>query len=142
VVDVASGNEVYSIRTGNSIYTVPLVYAGDVYVGSTDKFLYVIDLVNRCLKKRVHLGSKIFSPPRLIDKRIYVGACNGMVYEIDPADIEITATHQLPDAITNAVTFNANTGHFYALTYTNELFAFAKNSPAAAAVLPQAAGSR
>ncbi|MGA3240599.1 MAG: hypothetical protein ABSG03_30375 [Bryobacteraceae bacterium] len=31
-----------------------------------------------------------------------------------------------PDAITNALAYNATTGDFYALTYVNELFAFAR----------------
>ncbi len=49
-----------------------------------------------------------------------------MVYELDHATAEITGTHQLPDAITNALTYNADTKDFYALTYVNQLFAFAR----------------
>ncbi len=60
----------------------------------------------------------------MLEGRIYFGACNGMVYELDPATDEITGTHQLPDAITNALAYNSATGDFYALTYVNELFAF------------------
>ncbi len=54
------------------------------------------------------------------------GACSGMVYELDPATAEITGTHQLPDAVTNALAYNAETGDFYALTYVNQLFAFTR----------------
>jgi hypothetical protein len=47
-----------------------------------------------------------------------------MVYELDPGTAEITGTHQLRDAVTNALAYNAETGDFYALTYVNQLFAF------------------
>ena len=78
------------------------------------------------MKTKIFAASKIFGPPRLLQGRIYFGACNGIVYEIDPATDEVTGTHQLPDAITNALAYNAMTGDLYALTYVNELFAFTR----------------
>jgi outer membrane protein assembly factor BamB/orotate phosphoribosyltransferase len=126
IIDVETGTDVWSVKTDNTIYTVPLVVEDTAYVGSTDKYLYVLDLEQRVVKKKIYADSKIFSPPRLLAGRIYFGACSGMVYELDPATAEITGTHQLPDAITNALTYNAATGDFYALTYVNQLFAFAR----------------
>ncbi|HEY3838509.1 MAG TPA: PQQ-binding-like beta-propeller repeat protein, partial [Bryobacteraceae bacterium] len=127
IIDVESGREVWSVKTDNTIYTVPLVANDQAYAGSTDKYLYVLDLENRAVKTRIFAGSKIFGPPRFLEGRIYFGACNGMVYEIDPSSDEVTGTHQLPDAVTNALTYNAETGDFYALTYVNELFAFTRH---------------
>jgi len=129
VVDVETGNEVWSVQTGNTIYTVPLVLDDKAYVGSTDKYMYMLDLERRTVKAKIFAGSKVFGPPRLLDGRIYFGACNGIVYEIDPLTDEITGTHQLPDAVTNALAYNSETGDLYALTYVNELFAFARAEP-------------
>ena len=112
IIDVDTGKEVWSVATDNTIYTVPLVVEDKAYIGSTDKHLYVLDLERRAVKTRIFAASKIFGPPRLLQGRIYFGACNGMVYEIDPATDEITGTHQLPDAITNALAYNATTGDF------------------------------
>jgi outer membrane protein assembly factor BamB/orotate phosphoribosyltransferase len=128
IIDVETGQEVWSVQTDNTIYTVPLVLEDRAYIGSTDKCLYVLDLERRAVKTKIFAASKIFGPPRLLQGRIYFGACNGLVYEIDPATDEITGTHQLPDAVTNALTYNALTGDFYALTYVNELFAFTRAS--------------
>jgi outer membrane protein assembly factor BamB/orotate phosphoribosyltransferase len=128
VIDVETGKEVWSVRTDNTIYTVPLVVDETAYIGSTDKYLYVLDLEQRVVKKKHYTASKIFGPPRLLEGRIYFGACNGMAYELDPVTSEITGTHQLPDAITNALTYNAVTGDFYALTYVNQLFAFRRQA--------------
>jgi outer membrane protein assembly factor BamB len=124
IIDIKSGHEVWSVRTGNSVYTVPLVDRDLAYIGSTDKYFYVLDLDNQRVGERIYIGSKIFGPPRFINGRVYFGACNGMVYEYDPAVSGISGMHQLPDAITNAIAYNVQRDEFYALTYVNELYAF------------------
>ncbi len=131
VIEVQTGREVWSVRTGNSIYTVPLVVEDSAYFGSTDKHFYVLDLERREVRNRIHTGAKIFGPPRLIGGRIYFGACNGLIYELEPATAAITGTHQLPDAVTNALCYSFETGLLYALTYVNQLFAFRRASAAA-----------
>jgi outer membrane protein assembly factor BamB/orotate phosphoribosyltransferase len=126
IIDVGTGKEVWSVQTDNTIYTVPLVVEDTAYIGSTDKYFYILDLDRQVVMKKIYAASKIFSPPRLLDGRIYFGACNGMVYELERVTEEITGTQQLPDAITNALTYNSETRDFYALTYVNQLFAFAR----------------
>jgi outer membrane protein assembly factor BamB len=128
VIDVETGKPVWSVQTDNTICTVPLVLDHKAYVGSTDKYLYILDLDRRVVKTKIFAGSKVFGPARLLDGRIYFGACNGIVYEVDPATDEVTGTHQLPDAVTNALAYNAETGYYYALTYMNELFAFSRQT--------------
>jgi outer membrane protein assembly factor BamB/orotate phosphoribosyltransferase len=128
VIDVDTGNEAWSVRTDNTIYTVPLVANEKAYIGSTDKYMYVLDLERRAVKTRIFAASKIYGPPRLLSGRIYFGACNGVVYEIDPATDEVTGSHQLPDSVTNALTYNPETADLIALTYTGELFAFSRQS--------------
>ncbi len=128
IIDVETGTEAWSVKTDNTIYTVPLVVGDKAYIGSTDKYLYVLDLERRAVKTRIFAASKVYGPPRLLDGRIYFGACNGVVYEIDLLSDEITGTHQLPDAVTNALAYNADSREFYALTYANELFAFRRQS--------------
>lgn len=123
IIDINTGAEVWSIKTSNTIYTVPLVVGDLAFIGSTDKFLYVLDLERRMVKKKIPVYSKIFAPPRLLEGRVYFGACSGMIYQLDPMTGDITGKHQLPDAITNAMTYSPETGLFYALTYVNQLFA-------------------
>jgi len=132
IIDVETGHEVWSVRTDNTIYTVPLVVDDHTYIGSTDKHMYILDLEQRMVKKKIHVASKIFGPPKLLEGNVYFGACNGIVYQIDPTTHNITGTHQLPDAITNTLTYSKETGLFYALTYVNQLYALEKlsNSPA------------
>ena len=56
------------MRTDNTIYTVPLVAGDKAYIGSTDKYLYVLDLERRAVKTRIFAGSKVFGPPRLLEE--------------------------------------------------------------------------
>jgi outer membrane protein assembly factor BamB len=126
IVDVATGKEVWSVKTDNTIYTVPLIVGDKAWIGSADKYLYILDLERCVVKTKIFAASRVFGPPRLLEGRIYFGACSGLIYEIDAGTDEITGTHQLPDAITNALTYNPVTGDFYALTYVNELFAFTR----------------
>jgi outer membrane protein assembly factor BamB len=123
IIDVDSGKEAWSVKTDNSIYTVPLVVGDLAYIGSTDKHFYILDLDRRVVLEKIFCGTKIFSPASLLSKSIYFGGCNGLIYEINPENSAIIGTHQLPDAITNTITFSASTGLYYALTYMNELFA-------------------
>jgi outer membrane protein assembly factor BamB/orotate phosphoribosyltransferase len=123
IIDAGTGREVWSVRTDNTVYTIPLVLGDTAFVGSTDKYLYVLDLDHQKIKKKIYTNSKVFGPPRLLAGRIYFGACNGMLYQLDPDTAEVTGTYQLPDAVTNALSYNDATGSFYALTYVNQLFA-------------------
>jgi len=126
VIDVETGKELWSVRTDNTIYTIPLVTNDKVYVGSTDKYFYILDLERRAVEKKIYVGAKIFGPAQLLAGRIYFGACNGIIYEIEPTTGQVTGMHQLPDAVTNALSYNPLTRDFYALTYMNQLFAMAR----------------
>jgi orotate phosphoribosyltransferase len=128
IIDIETGREVWSVRTDNTVYTIPLVIGDTAFVGSTDKYLYVLDLQQRNIKRQLYAGSKIFGPPRLLAERVYFGACSGMIYELEPETAQVTGTHQLPDAVTNALSHNADNGYFYALTYVNQLFAFKRDT--------------
>ncbi len=60
IIDVETGKEVWSVRTDNTIYTVPLVVGDKAYIGSTDKYLYVLDLDRRAVKTRILCGVQDF----------------------------------------------------------------------------------
>ena len=126
IIDIETGKEVWSVKTSNTIYTIPLVVGDLAFVGSTDKNMYVLDLEKKVVKRKLYCDSKIFGPPRLLDGAIFFGACNGNIYQLDPATGDITGKYQLPDAITCALTYSPETSMFYALTYVNQLFALVR----------------
>jgi outer membrane protein assembly factor BamB len=123
IIDISTGKEVWSVKTGGSIYTIPLVIGNKAYLGSTDKNFYILDLDQKLVLHKIYCGSQIFCPPQLLEGKIFFGACNGLIYEVDPETSAVSGTHQLPDAITNTLTYSPKTRMYYALTYVNEIFA-------------------
>ncbi len=128
VVDVETGSEVWSVKTDNSIYTIPLILGDFAFVGSMDKHMYVLDLESRRVRQKLHLGAKVLGPPRYFGNRVYFGTNSGKVHELNPETLEISTVCQLPDAVTNAVSFDPVNGQYYVLTYANELYAFSRSS--------------
>ena len=123
VVDVKSGKEVWSHKTGNTIYTVPLIVGDMAYIGSTDKSLYVLDLKKGEVDTKLDGSAKIFCPPALIEGKVYFGSCDGTVYRLDPQTVSLDGVAKLPDALTNKIAYSEKHKLFYALTYTNQMFA-------------------
>jgi len=104
----------------NTIYTVPLVVDDTAYIGSTDKYLYVLDLERRVVKRKIYAASKIFSPPRLLEGRIYFGACNGIVLSLTPSQRKSPARISFRTrSLTRSPIIRCR--DFYALTYVNQL---------------------
>lgn len=123
IIDINTGLECWSVKTDNTIYTVPLVVGDRAYIGSTDKYFYVLNLEKRIVEKKIFVGAKLMAPARLINGQIYFAGFNGIVYRLDAETLDITGAHQLPDCITNPLCYSAETGLYYALTYVNQLFA-------------------
>jgi orotate phosphoribosyltransferase len=123
IVDVKTGNEVWSYKTGGTIYTVPLVVGDMAYIGSSDKAFYVLDLLKGEVHTKLQGRSKIFCPPALINGKIYFGSCDGTLYRIAPDSVSLDGVARLPDALTNRIAYSPKQKLFYALTYTNQMFA-------------------
>jgi len=112
--------------TVNIIYSSPLVVVDLSYVFSTYNHLYILDLAKQAVVKRLHAGSKLYASPRAIEGRIYFGSTGGLLLEFDPERLLFTGRLQLPDRITNPVTYSERHRLYYALTYDNQLFALAR----------------
>jgi len=124
VVDVDTGRQVWSVQTEDIIYSTPLVVADCAYVASTDKFIYVLDLAERRVLGKIHTSARNFASPRLIEGYVYFAATSGVIFELEPGTLQVTGQVQLPDRVTNAVTYSPRTGLFYAMTYDTALYAF------------------
>lgn len=106
-LDLDTGALKFCIPTGNSVYTTPLIDGARAYCGSTDKYLYVVDLVTGTAVAKIGAHSKIFSSPARIGPWIWFGSTNGRVRAIDPTTFALAGVFQLPDAVTSAVEYDA-----------------------------------
>lgn len=123
-LDIDSGAPAFRIDTGNAIYSTPLVLDDYVIVGSSSKQMFSVNLNSGEVARKLDTGSKIFCSPDLIRDRIYIGTNNGSVLELDAESLEVTAALTMPDAVTNAVAYCADSDLYLVLTSMNHLHAF------------------
>jgi outer membrane protein assembly factor BamB/orotate phosphoribosyltransferase len=124
----STGETVWSVPTGSVIFSTPLIVGDRTFVTSTDKHLYVLDLVARTVAAQIPLGAKATASPRLIEGSVFVGCNGGTVREIDPGSLEVLGTHQLPDSVTCAVAYNGATKRFFVPTHMNALYCFERST--------------
>jgi outer membrane protein assembly factor BamB/orotate phosphoribosyltransferase len=127
-IGLSTGTARWSARTGDAIYSTPLVVGDQVYVTSTDKNLYIFDAHNGKILGCVPTLGKIYATPRLIEGRVYFGATSGIVYEIDLASYDITGRIQLPERIADPILHDPLTRLFYARSSDGKVYAFCRRT--------------
>jgi len=135
-VSLDSGEQKFCIQTGNAVYTTPLIDGARAYCGSTDKYLYVIDLVTGEGIAKIGAHAKIFSSPSRIGRWIWFGSTNGRVRAIDPETFALAGVFQLPDAITSAVEFDPVNQMLIVASTANRLYGISVTPPLAPAQTP------
>ncbi|NPT40509.1 PQQ-binding-like beta-propeller repeat protein [Paraburkholderia sp. 1N] len=128
-----SGELKFCIQTGNAVYTTPLIDGARAYCGSTDKYLYVIDLATGEGIAKIGAHSKIFSSPARIGPWIWFGSTNGRVRAIEPETFELAGVFQLPDAITSAVEYDPVNQMLVVASTANRLYGISVTPPLAPA---------
>jgi outer membrane protein assembly factor BamB/orotate phosphoribosyltransferase len=124
ILDVATGQKRGEWLTEEICYTTPLFAGNKLFCGSGDRHLYVIDVDQMKLIKKINLYSRVYSSPRLVGNRVILGTSGGRVYEIDIETLETKGILQLPDAVTNAVAVSPDGRRIFVSTYMNHLYAF------------------
>lgn len=124
ILSVATGELRLEVPTDNICYTTPLIVGSRLFCGSGDRHLYVVDLDEMCLIKKLDAGARIYSPPKPIGKHIIFGSNSGRVYELDVETLRVKGVVQLPDAVTNGIAVNHDGTRIYASTYMNEIYAY------------------
>ncbi len=87
--------ERWTFKCKDSVEGAPAVVAGVVYVASTDKHLYAIDLATGQEKWKTKLakGSIMKCSPAVKDGVVYVGDVGGTMYAVDAAKGEVKWTY-------------------------------------------------
>ena len=96
-LDIATGQQLWSVATGGAIASAPLMSGGTAYVGSGDGALYAVRTSDGTLLWRRPLGAPILSAAALSagGDRVFVVAENAVAYAIDAATGAIAWQTQL-----------------------------------------------
>jgi outer membrane protein assembly factor BamB len=75
----------WQFHTDGQILSSPAVAGGTLYVGSSDHFLYALDLAAGALKWKFKAESRITSSPAVSAGLVYFGSFDGNFYAVDAA---------------------------------------------------------
>ena len=73
----------WKFHTSGAVFSSPAVVKDTVYFGSTDHYLYAVDLNSGSLKWKSKTGSRITSSPAVSDSAVYFGSFDGFFYAVD-----------------------------------------------------------
>jgi outer membrane protein assembly factor BamB len=73
----------WKFQTGAAVYSSPAVVKDTIYFGSTDHYLYAVDLESGKLKWKGKTGSGVTSSPAVENGTVYFGSYDGKFYAVD-----------------------------------------------------------
>jgi hypothetical protein len=84
-IHLNTGEEIWKFKTVSIVWSSPIIFNNDVYIGSQEGILYCLDL-HTGKKVTLFQGSgKIFSSPVINDTLLYFGTDKGLLYALHPA---------------------------------------------------------
>ena len=72
----------WSFTTGDNIKSAPVVDKNKVVIGSTDGFVYCLDLTGKLIWK-FETGNSIEAPALVLENTVYIGNLDGTLYALD-----------------------------------------------------------
>lgn len=94
----------WSTRLRSSLYSSPVVADDRVYLGSSSKRLYCLDLVSGTVLWGKELPARVWGSTPTVNKgRVFIGAVDGCVYSLNAQSGEVVGTYcaQNPDFLGN-----------------------------------------
>jgi outer membrane protein assembly factor BamB len=74
---------VWRFKTGGSVKSSPAILDNIVYIGSSDKHIYAIDVQTGKQLWAALLDDEVEASPAVIDKTVYIGTLTGTLYALD-----------------------------------------------------------
>lgn len=84
----------WRFQTGDEVKSSPVVLGGRVFVGSSDGFVYALDLARGTKLWAFETEDAVEAPPLVLDGKVYAGSVDGKLYVLDAATGKHHATHR------------------------------------------------
>ncbi len=89
----------WRFQTKGDILSSPVIAGGVVYVGSTDNWVYAIDLASGALRWKFETKDMVEAPPLVLDGTVYVGSSDFFFYALDAEDGALRWKHETQDRV-------------------------------------------
>jgi eukaryotic-like serine/threonine-protein kinase len=83
-VNINTGKELWKYKTVSIVWSSPVIYNNEVYIGSQEGVLYCLDLSNGKKINSFQASGKIFSSPVISDSLLFFGTDMGYLYALKP----------------------------------------------------------
>lgn len=115
----------WRFKAGDEVRSSPAIVQGKVYVGSSDKNIYVIDVQTGKKVWSKVLDDMIEASPTVVDNAVYIGTLNGTLYALDAESGREQWKYSTGDKVTGGVNWFRDTGgslHILAGSYDSVLY--------------------
>jgi len=100
----------WRFQAGDEVRSSPAIVKGKVYVGSSDKHIYAIDVqTGKNVWSKV-LDDMIEASPTVVDNVVYIGTLNGTLYALDSESGKEQWKYSTNDKVTGGVNWFRDTG--------------------------------
>ncbi len=84
-VNINNGSEIWKFKTVSIVWSSPLIYNNQVYIGSQEGVLYCLDLLTGKKITSFQASGKIFTSPVISDSLLFFGTDKGFFYALHPS---------------------------------------------------------
>lgn len=95
--------QAWQFKTGGAVKSTPVVYDGIVYVSSSDKHVYALDVQTGGALWQTELDGEIEASPLVHGGRVYVGTLEGTLFALDGQMGEVLWSFKSGDKIVGSV---------------------------------------
>jgi outer membrane protein assembly factor BamB len=85
-INLNTGKEIWKFKTVSIVWSSPIIFNNDVYIGSQEGILYCLDLRTGKKITSFQASGKIFSSPVISDTLLYFGTDKGVLYALKPSN--------------------------------------------------------
>ena len=93
----------WNFKTQGPVKSTPAIHARRVYVGSTDGYLYALDLNTGSKLWAFKTEGPIESSPLVLNERVFIGSTDGALYAVNAADGKLEWKYATGEKIIGAV---------------------------------------
>jgi outer membrane protein assembly factor BamB len=112
-LNISDGTDAWKYKTGNSVFASPMIYNGQVFIGSYDSNYYCFNLETGAVKWKTNLKTKIHSGTALYENSSLITAgIDGNLYSINLENGTINWTFPTKGVITSTPLISGNNVYF------------------------------
>lgn len=113
----------WKYQAPDKVYSSPIAYDGEIYIGCNDGFMYAIDNQTGLMKWKFRTEGNVESTPAVVDGVVYIGSWDKHVYAVDTETQRVKWKYRTsgpvsssPVVVDGMLYVGSEDGHVYAIS--------------------------